>query len=88
MIEGMRKLKEAGWFIYLHTARGMGRSGGDIGSVAEDVFSEIQTFCQKHNVPYDAIQIGKPWGKVYVDDRAMRPDEFAQSYKSLLEVQS
>jgi capsule biosynthesis phosphatase len=88
VIEGIRALKEAGWFIYLYTARGMGRSGGDIGSVAEEVFEEIETFCRTFEVPYDAIQVGKPWGWLYVDDKAMRPDEFAQSYKSLLEVQS
>ncbi len=86
VIEGMRALKEAGWFIYLHTARGMGRSNGDIGSVADDVFNEIQSFCSKFNVPYDAIQVGKPWGCVYVDDLAMRPEEFAAQYNKLLEV--
>ena len=88
VIEGMRALKEAGWFIYLHTARGMGRSNGDIVSVADDVFNEIETFCKKFNVPYDAIQIGKPYGTVYIDDKAMRPEEFAAQYKKLLEVQS
>ena len=85
VIEGMRALKEAGWFIYLHTARGMGRSNGDIGSVAEDVFNEIKTFCEKFEVPYDAIQVGKPWGNLYVDDLAMRPDEFAACYNRILE---
>jgi capsule biosynthesis phosphatase len=86
VIEGMRKLKEAGWFICLYTARGMGRSNGDIGSVANEVFEEIEAFCRKYEVPYDAIQIGKPYGAIYVDDKAMRPEEFAARYKKLLEV--
>jgi len=88
VIEGMRALKEAGWFIFLYTARGMGRSNGDIASVADDVFNEVEAFCKKFDVPYDAIQIGKPYGALYVDDKAMRPDEFAAQYKKLLEVQS
>jgi capsule biosynthesis phosphatase len=85
VIEGMRALKDAGWVIYLHTARGMGRSNGDIGSVADEVFDEIETFCRKFNVPYDAIQIGKPWGWLYVDDKAMRPEEFAARYNRIIE---
>jgi capsule biosynthesis phosphatase len=86
VIEGIRALKEAGWFIYLYTARGMGRSDGDIGSVANEVFAEIETFCRTFEVPYDAIQVGKPWGWLYVDDKAMRPEEFAAQYNKLLEV--
>jgi capsule biosynthesis phosphatase len=86
VVKGMRKLKEAGWFIYLHTARGMGRSNGNIESVAEDVFAEVESFCKKFDVPYDAIQVGKPYGAVYVDDKAMRPEEFAAQYKKLLEI--
>jgi capsule biosynthesis phosphatase len=84
VIEGIRALKDAGWYIYLYTARGMGRSGGQIESVMDEVFDEIETFCRKFNVPYDAIQVGKPWGWLYVDDKAMRPDEFANQYKTLL----
>jgi capsule biosynthesis phosphatase len=85
VVKGMRALKEAGWFIYLYTARGMGRSNGDIASVAEDVFAEVETFCKKFDVPYDAIQVGKPWGCLYVDDLAMRPEEFAARYNRIIE---
>ncbi len=85
VVEGMRKLKEAGWFIYLYTARGMGRSNGNIESVAEEVFAEIESFCKKYDVPYDVILVGKPYGAVYVDDKAMRPEEFAAKYKELLQ---
>lgn len=88
VIVGLRALKDAGWFIYLHTARGMGRSNGDIESVRVEVIEEVEAFCRKFDVPYDVIQIGKPWGIVYVDDLAMRPEEFAAQYKKLLEVQS
>lgn len=88
VIRGMRALKEAGWFIYLHTARGMGRSNGDIESVREEVIDEIEGFCRKFEVPYDAIQVGKPWGVLYVDDLGMRPEEFAAQYKKLLEVEA
>lgn len=84
VIEGLRALKEAGWYIILHTARGMGRSGGDIESVREQVTKEITTFCEKYDVPYDELILGKPWARVYIDDRAVRPEEFAAQYKTIL----
>lgn len=85
VIRGMRALKKAGWFIYLHTARGQGRSNGNIELVREEVISEIESFCKKYDVPYDVILVGKPYGAVYVDDKAMRPEEFAAKYKELLQ---
>ena len=74
------KLREArlnGWTILLHTARGMGRSNGQIELVQEEVINEIASFCSKWGVPYDEIIVGKPWAAMYVDDKALRPDEFA-----------
>ncbi len=85
VIEGMRALKEAGWFIYLHTARGMGRSGGDIESVRGEVIEEIEAFCRKFDVPYDVIQIGKPYGAYYIDDKAATPEQFAARYNRIIE---
>lgn len=85
VIHGMRALYEAGWTIILHTARGMGRSNGCIEEVAEQVREEIVSFCWKHDIPYDSIQLGKPWGALYVDDKAMTPERFAISYPLLLQ---
>jgi capsule biosynthesis phosphatase len=52
------KLREAhakGWRIVLHTARGMGRSGGNIATVTDQVLAEIEALCVRHTIPYDAI---------------------------------
>jgi capsule biosynthesis phosphatase len=84
VIEGLRALKNAGWYVILQTARGMGRSNGDIESVREQVTAEITKFCQEHNVPYDELVLGKPWAAWYVDDRGMRPEEFAAQYKTIM----
>jgi capsule biosynthesis phosphatase len=83
VIVGMRALKEKGWTIVLHTARGMGRSNGDIESVRKEVIEEIEKFCTKYDVPYDSLQIGKPWAAYYVDDKAMTPSQFAAKYKEI-----
>jgi capsule biosynthesis phosphatase len=84
VIEGIRALKGSGWYIILQTARGMGRSNGDIESVREQVAQEITSFCEKFDVPYDELLLGKPWAAYYVDDKALRPEEFAAKYKEIL----
>jgi capsule biosynthesis phosphatase len=86
VIVGLRALKSAGWRIVLHTARGQGRSNGNIDLVREDVAREVETFCSKFDVPYDELILGKVWAAVYLDDKAMRPEEFAAQYNKLLEV--
>jgi len=83
VIVGMREMKEKGWTIILHTARGMGRSNGNIESVRQEVIEEIECFCTKYDVPFDSIQIGKPWAAYYVDDKAMTPTQFAEKYTEI-----
>jgi capsule biosynthesis phosphatase len=85
VIVGLRELKKAGWRIVLHTARGQGRSGGNIESVREDVTREVETFCAKYDVPYDELILGKVWAAYYIDDRALRPEEFAARYNRIIE---
>lgn len=84
VVSGLRKLKDAGWTVIIMTARGMGRSGGDIESVREDVMNEVESFLHKYEIPYDHIQIGKPFSHLYVDDKAIRPDEFANSVEDII----
>lgn len=84
VVDGIRKLKKNGWTIVLHTARGMGRSNGYIDSIAKEVRAEIDGFCEKHNVPYDQLILGKTWASAYVDDKAMTPSMFLQKLDRLL----
>jgi capsule biosynthesis phosphatase len=86
--EKLREAKKLGWYIILHTARGMGRSGGDIEKVRKEVVDEIIGFCDKYNVPFDELVLGKPWGRWYIDDKALRPDEFVNlDFKTVPEVE-
>jgi capsule biosynthesis phosphatase len=75
LIEEMRRLHSEGWRIVLHTARGWAREGS-VGEIHFDVIQEVETFCEKNNVPWDAIYPGKPAAKYYVDDRGMHWREF------------
>jgi capsule biosynthesis phosphatase len=76
VVEKLRQAHNNGWRIVLYTARGQGRSGGTIETVADDIHREISDFCERFDVPFDAIVVGKPLARWYVDDKAVRPDEF------------
>ena len=84
IVDKMKILKENGWKIVLHTARGMGRSGGDIEKVYKKVEAEVVKSCKKHNIPYDELILGKTWATAYVDDKAMTPKDFVDNFENLL----
>lgn len=77
----INKLREAhalGYTIILHTARGQGRSNHSIAAVYDEVMAEIIEMCSRLEVPFDQIVLGKPLAILYIDDKAMRPDEFVE----------
>lgn len=76
VINKLREARAKGWTIILHTARGQGRSNNRIALVADEVMDEIESFCERFDVPYDSIVLDKPLAIAYIDDKAMRPDEF------------
>lgn len=76
VVTKLREARARGWRIVLYTARGQGRSGGRIETVADQVFEEVRSFCERFDVPFDEIVVGKPLARWYVDDKAIRPDEF------------
>jgi capsule biosynthesis phosphatase len=85
VVDGMRLLKSQGWYIILMTARGMGRSNGDIASVEKEVLWEIESFSSKYDVPYDQIILGKPWAAYYVDDKNLTPEQFCDKVAEIAE---
>ena len=58
-----------------------------VGKIAANTLPVIVNWLNKHDVPFDEIHIGKPWcgdDGFYVDDKAIRPDEFARlSYEEI-----
>jgi len=76
MVEKLREARSKGYTIVLHTARGQGRSEGKWKTVEDEVRKEVESFCIKFDVPWDVIVLGKPWAMWYIDDKAIRPEEF------------
>jgi capsule biosynthesis phosphatase len=81
VIQRIRKLKEEGHTIILHTARGMRTYSGDVEQVRLNVLPVLLSWLHRHDVPYDDIKIGKPWGPnvYYIDDRALSPSDFVRN---------
>ena len=79
MLEKIRAYKDEGFYIILYTSRNMNSYEGNIGLINANTAATMLAWLKRHNIPYDEIHYGKPWpGKdgIYVDDRAVRPDEF------------
>lgn len=75
----LRKYKENGAKIVLYTSRNMNSYNGNIGLINANTAKVLLAWLDKWEIPYDEIVYGKPWPGhygFYVDDRAVRPDEF------------
>jgi capsule biosynthesis phosphatase len=87
VVETLRQYKSDGFYVIVMTSRNMNTFDGNIGRI-NAVTARIATdWLDRHEVPYDEIHFGKPWaghGGFYVDDRAVRPDEFvSRSYDQI-----
>lgn len=84
----LREYRAAGFYVILATARNMNTHSGNIGLITATTAKTLMQWLDKHDVPYDELYVGKPWGGkggFYVDDKALRPDEFlALSYDEVL----
>ena len=79
MVEKLREYKAQGARIVLYTSRNMRTYKGDLSLILEHTKPELEAWLAKWDIPYDEIVYGKFWpGRrgLYVDDRAVRPDEF------------
>ena len=89
LIEKIRQYKEEGFEIIIYTARNMKTQKSDVSKVLAHVGFDTLSWLKQHEVPFDGIQFGKPFAEnaFYVDDRAIRPDEFLnKSYEELMKL--
>ena len=90
-IEPIRKqlvaYREAGFEIVLFSSRNMRTYEGNLGKINANTLPTLVCWLNANDVPYDEIYMGKPWcgsAGFYVDDKAIRPDEFARmSYEEI-----
>jgi len=81
VIEKLREYRALGFEIVIFTSRNMRTYEGNIGKINVHTVPVILDWLSRNQVEFDEVVVGKPWcGKdgFYVDDRALRPDEFAR----------
>ncbi|MCE9577107.1 MAG: capsular biosynthesis protein [Deltaproteobacteria bacterium] len=90
IVDALRRYKAEGFEIVLFSSRGMRTHGGSVGHLNAHVLPVIVDWLRRHDIPFDEIHVGKPWcghDGFYVDDRAIRPSEFASlSYAQIREL--
>jgi capsule biosynthesis phosphatase len=80
VVDALRRYKEMGFEIILFSSRGMRTYSSSVGHLNAHVLPTIVDWLRRHEIPFDELHIGKPWcghDGFYVDDRAVRPSEFA-----------
>ena len=90
VLETLRRYRADGFKVAIYTARNMRTYGRSIGHINAVTLPEIIAWLQRFDVPFDEVHVGKPWpeaGGFYVDDRAIRPDEFVNlSHAEILAI--
>ena len=75
-IKTVNRLHEEGNSIIICTARGMGRYNNDAIAARSEFYNLTVKQLALWGVRYDEIHLGKPSGDLYIDDKAMRDDQF------------
>jgi capsule biosynthesis phosphatase len=79
LVETLRQYRAKGFTIAIYTARNMRTYSGNMGKINAVTLPGIVQWLDDNDIPYDEIHVGKPWCEnagFYVDDKAIRPDEF------------
>ena len=90
MVDQLRAYRARGFNIILQTSRNMRTFDGNLGRINAETAPVLLAWLKRHEIPFDEIHFGKPWpgrGGFYVDDRAVRPDEFlGKPYEELMRL--
>ena len=90
LIDKMREYSDSGFEIVINTSRNIRTFSGNIGKINKITLPKIILWLETNNVPYDEIYVGKPWcgfNGFYIDDKAIRPNEFLNlSYSEIVKL--
>jgi capsule biosynthesis phosphatase len=75
-IKVVNALYNEGYKIIIYTARGMGRSSNDPKFANENFYELTVQQLERWNVKYHELFLGKPAGDYYIDDKAIRAEDF------------
>lgn len=72
MIRLVNKLYDAGHYIIILTARGMGTCGGIVPLAYSKWYTKTEAQVKSWGLKYHELHLGKPHGDIYIDDKAFR----------------
>lgn len=85
-VEFIDRLRGEGHYVIIQTARNMATCESNLGRVMKNVGKETLDWLQKHNIFYDEIYFGKPNANLYIDDRALRFEDWESMSVEKLET--
>ena len=90
LVHKLKEYKKQGFEIVISTSRNMRTFEGNVGKINKDTLPIILKWLEDNDIEVDEIYVGKPWcgeDGFYVDDRAIRPDEFVElTYEDILKL--
>ena len=89
IVDKINEYKKLGFRIIIYTARNMQTYENNVGAIIANVAETTIKWLKDNKIPFDELIFGKPWGRnvFYVDDKAIRPDEFLNlSYEEILRL--
>jgi len=89
MVRRLSEWRRRGHRIVLFTARNMRTYDGDLAKIHRHTAPILVAWLERWKIPYDELVFGKPWpgeNGLYVDDRAVRPDEFLDLTRAELQA--
>lgn len=81
VVARLRDYHRQGFEIVIHSSRNMRTYQNNTGKITANTVPVMIDWLHAHDIPFDEVWVGKPWcgtDGFYVDDRAIRPDEFAR----------
>jgi capsule biosynthesis phosphatase len=90
VVATLKEYRQQGFYVILATSRNMNTYSGNVGLITANTAKTLMAWLDRHSIAYDELHVGKPWGGkggFYVDDKAIRPDEFVRlSYQEILAI--
>ena len=83
-IDAIKKLKDAGHYIIIATARGMKTSESNLGRIVANQSVILIDWLNKYEIPYDEIWFSKPLADFYIDDKAVKFTDWKNTINQLL----
>jgi capsule biosynthesis phosphatase len=74
MIDQLNAFYDDGHTIIINTARHMVTCNNDVDLVVKRIGDITLDWLKRHNVKFTALQFGKPYGDLYIDDKACSND--------------